>query len=412
MIARIVTINQLTAFLKVIIEDDKDLQDLWVDGEISNLTIARSGHAYFTLKDDTTQIEAVMWRSALARQRMVPREGDRVVAHGDVTFYQPRGRLQFQVDVLQPQGTGALQLKLEELRQKLEAEGIFDPSRKRPLPEFPLRIGVVTSSSGAVWHDIQHVVARRYPLADLVLAPASVQGESAPESLVSALTRLQEEAEPDVIIIGRGGGSLEDLWAFNDERVVRAIFAVRVPVISAVGHETDTTLADYVADLRAPTPSAAAELAVPDLLMIDETLREGRERLGVLLERRLDDTLQLLDDLQELLVRLSPIARLEALEHDLQPLEREIRSAMRHRLALCQSEIDGLSEVLAALSPKALMGRGFAFVCDAGSGTAVRSVRDTRIGDTIRAIVHDGELRARIDQVLPDGPASRQESHT
>lgn len=403
MIARIVTINQLTSFLKVLIEDDEDLQDLWVDGEISNLTIARSGHAYFTLKDDTTQINAVMWRSALARQRMTPREGDRVIAHGDVTFYQPRGNLQLQVDVLQPQGTGALQLQLEKLRQRLEAEGLFDESRKRALPALPRRIGVVTSASGAVWHDIQHVVARRFPMVELVLSPASVQGELAPASLVEALRRLQEEADPDLIIIGRGGGSLEDLWAFNDERVLRAIFAARVPVISAVGHETDSTLADDVADVRAPTPSAAAELAVPDLEAIDLALVETRERLSGLIERELGVRLQMLDDMQARLVRASPTARLLAFAQELEPLDHQLRSAMRYRLALAHAEMDGVAQTLAALNPQALMGRGFAFVCNAETGSAIRSVHDAAIGDTIRAIVHDGELRADIREIRPDG---------
>lgn len=403
MIARIVTINQLTSFLKVLIEDDEDLQDLWVDGEISNLTIARSGHAYFTLKDDTTQINAVMWRSALARQRMTPREGDRVIAHGDVTFYQPRGNLQLQVDVLQPQGTGALQLQLEKLRQRLEAEGLFDESRKRALPALPRRIGVVTSASGAVWHDIQHVVARRFPMVELILSPASVQGELAPASLVEALRRLQEEADPDLIIIGRGGGSLEDLWAFNDERVLRAIFAARVPVISAVGHETDSTLADDVADVRAPTPSAAAELAVPDLEAIDLALVETRERLSGLIERELGVRLQMLDDMQARLVRASPTARLLAFAQELEPLDHQLRSAMRYRLALAHAEMDGVAQTLAALNPQALMGRGFAFVCNAETGSAIRSVHDAAIGDTIRAIVHDGELRADIREIRPDG---------
>lgn len=410
MIARIVTINQLTSFLKVLIEDDEDLQDLWVDGEISNLTIARSGHAYFTLKDDTTQLSAVMWRTALARQRMVPREGDRIIAHGSVTFYQPRGNLQLQVDVLQPQGTGALQLRLEELRQKLEAEGIFDPSRKRALPDFPRRIGVVTSASGAVWHDIQQVVARRYPMAELILSPALVQGEQAPESLVDAMTWLQETAEPDVIIIGRGGGSLEDLWAFNDERVVRAIFAARVPVISAIGHETDTTLADYAADMRAPTPSAAAELVVPDLAAIDLALADAKDRLETLIGRRLDDRLQLLDDLQDRLARVSPASQLRALEREIEPLSHQLQSAIRYRLVLSRTQVAGLTETLDALNPQSMMGRGYAFICDSQTGAGVRSVQDVNIGDTIRAIVRDGELQAIVRDIQPDGPASHQES--
>ncbi len=317
MIGQILSISHLTTILKGIIEDDDDLQDLWVDGEISNLTIARSGHAYFSLKDDQSQFRAVMWRHALQRQRMVPREGDRVIAHGNVTVYQPRGEVQLQVDVLQPQGTGALQLKLEELRQRLDAEGLFEPTRKRPLPVAPRRIGVVTSATGAVWHDIQHVVARRFPLAELILSPCTVQGESAPASICEALRRMQDEADPDVIIIGRGGGSLEDLWAFNDERVVRAIYACRVPIISAVGHETDWTLADEVADQRAPTPSAAAEMAVPDITQIDGALEEIQARLSILIAETIDRSLQRIDDLGERLVRVSPRSSIEHLDRDI-----------------------------------------------------------------------------------------------
>lgn len=406
MIARVVTINHLTSFLKVLVEDDEDLQDLWVDGEISNLTIARSGHAYFTLKDETSQLGAVMWRTALQRQRLVPREGDRVIAHGNVSFYQPQGKLQLVVDVLQPQGTGMLQLRLEELRQKLEAEGMFEESRKRPLPAFPRKIGVVTSPTGAVWHDIQHVIARRYPLAELTLAPAIVQGDQAPDSLVDALDRLQGSVKPDVIIIGRGGGSLEDLWAFNDERVIRAMFASRVPVISAVGHETDITLADYVADMRAPTPSAAAELAVPDLELIDLGLAELNDRIAQSLDRSLKEAHQRVDDLQARLNRVSPSANLRAFANDLVPIRERLDHAMKSSLRLARRDIEAFSGILDALDPQALMSRGFSFVCNAETGKAIRSTADAVAGDTIRAMLADGELRAAVTDVIADGQES------
>jgi exodeoxyribonuclease VII large subunit len=399
-ITRIIPINQLTAFLKSLVEDDEDLQDLWVDGEISNLTIARSGHAYFTLKDEVSQLPAVMWRHALARQRTVPREGDRVIVHGNVTLYQPRGSLQLQVDLIQPQGTGLLQLRLEQLRQQLEAEGLFDETRKRPLPAFPRRIGVVTSATGAVWHDIQHVIARRYPLAELVLAPASVQGEEAPASIVAALSFLQEVAAPDVIIVGRGGGSLEDLWAFNDERVVRAIFAARVPVISAVGHETDVTLADFVADMRAPTPSAAAELVVPDLETIAAWLTESGLRLGAAMDQRLAIALQVVDDMQQRIGRSSPAAQLEALRRELEPLAGRMRGAADHRLALARHDVDAFDQLFEALNPKALMCRGFSFVCDPVTGAPIRLIDDQlAVGDRIRAMLADGSILADVAQI-------------
>lgn len=396
MISQILSISHLTTILKGIIEDDEDLQNLWVDGEISNLTIARSGHAYFSLKDDQSQFRAVMWRHALARQRTMPREGDRVIAHGNITLYQPRGEVQLQVDVLQPQGTGILQLRLEELRQRLEGEGLFDPLRKRPLPACPQRIGVVTSASGAVWHDIQQVIQRRYPIAELILAPATVQGDKAPGSLIAALRNLQELERPDVIIIGRGGGSIEDLWAFNDERVVRAIFASSVPIISAVGHETDWTLADEVADERAPTPSAAAELAVPDLGQIDLALEEIQLRIRSLVSDNLDRALQQLDDLGERLVRVSPSAGLESLQQELDRLNDRMTISIRHRLTVARHDVLAMEELLRALNPQSLLERGYAYVEDAGSLTPVRSTNDVHPGSLVRAHVSDGQFTATI----------------
>lgn len=396
---QILPISQLTMFLKGIIEDDEDLQNLWVDGEISNLTIARSGHAYFSLKDDQSQFRAVMWRNALQRQRVVPREGDRIIAHGNVTFYQPRGELQLQVDLIQPQGTGLLQLQLEELRQRLETEGIFDESRKRPLPAFPMTIGVVTSATGAVWHDIQHVTARRNPLAHLILSPATVQGETAPASIVAALERLIQTAEPDVIIIGRGGGSLEDLWAFNDERVVRAIFASPVPIVSAVGHETDTTLADYVADRRAPTPSAAAELTSPDVKMLNDVLLDTRKRMTSVLFEQLDDRLQRIDDLQERLQRTSPATRLARIRAELDALSHRAHLGTRYSTMNARHEVGALTELLAALNPSALFERGYAFVENASTASPLRSAGDVMDGDPIRVHLRDGIISADVTAI-------------
>lgn len=400
MIARILSVSHLTTLLKGIIEDDDALQDLWLDGEIGNLTIARSGHAYFSLKDDGSQFRAVMWRHALARQRMMPREGDRVIVHGDVTVYQPRGEVQLQVDVLQPQGTGLLHLKLEELRQRLEGEGLFDPSRKRELPAMPMRIGVVTSASGAVWHDIKHVVGRRFPLAELVLSPAMVQGEQAPQSLVNALRDLQDRADPDVIIIGRGGGSLEDLWAFNDERVVRAIYACRIPVISAVGHETDWTLADEVADLRAPTPSAAAEQAVPDIRQLEIALQDVRRSMSVIVAEQIDRHLERIDDLAERLGRVSPRSGVGIVRSELDRLNARLTLACHHRLTSAQRELGAMEEVLKALSPQSLLQRGYAFIEDTGTDRSIRGIRHVRTGTVVRAHVTDGCFTSKVTDIV------------
>ena len=256
------TVSQVTAHLKRALENDPLLSDLLVEAEVSNLRVSGAGHSYFTLKDDESVLNCVMFRGRPGAEMLA--NGNAVLAHGRITFYEPRGTTEFMVDLAMAAGVGELALKLEQLRMRLEAEGLFDRSRKRALPRFPQVIGVVTSPSGAVFHDIQNVVRQRYPLAELLLAPSSVQGDLAAGEVVNSLGQLNEDGRSDVIIIARGGGSLEDLWPFNEESVARAIYASRIPVVSAVGHETDYTIADDVADLRAPTPSAAAELATPD----------------------------------------------------------------------------------------------------------------------------------------------------
>ncbi|MCO5215988.1 MAG: exodeoxyribonuclease VII large subunit [Thermomicrobiales bacterium] len=397
----ILSLGQLATLLKQVVEGQPEFQNLWVNGEISNLTIARSGHAYFTLKDAESQFRCVMWRNAVQRQRLPMREGDQVIAHGAVTVYAPRGEVQLQVDLVQPQGTGLLQMQMEELRMRLEAEGLFDESRKRSLPALPGVIGVVTSAEGAVWHDIQRVVSRRYPLTQLVLSPSLVQGDLAPMALVNALQRLQNEAQPDVIIIGRGGGSMEDLWAFNDERVVRAIYASKVPIIAAIGHESDITLSDYVADVSAGTPSMAAELATPDLVQIDAALVETKRALAADMLRMLDRKLERLDDLQRQLTRLSPQARLESLHRELDGMRDRARLAMQHRLAAAQREIVALEGLMESINPQAVLNRGYAFVVNDSTGAPIRSIGDAMVGDPIRATLADGSILATVGTTIP-----------
>lgn len=393
----IYSLGQLTSLLKSTVESQPELQNIWVDGEISNLTIARSGHAYFTLKDAESQFRCVMWRNAVQRQQFPLKETDQVIVHGSVTVYAPRGEIQLQVDLAQPQGTGALQLQLEELRLRLEAEGLFDESRKRPIPSLPRVIGVVTAETGAVWHDIQRVVSRRFPLAELVLSPSMVQGEFAPLSLVKALQRLQNEAQPDVIIIGRGGGSMEDLWAFNDERLLRAIFACKVPIISAVGHENDFTLADDVADIRAGTPSMAAEMATPDLTQIDAALSATKRSMAVEMQRMIDWRLELLDDLQRQLSRTSPLAQLRASQAELDGYAGRFNRALAHRLTIAHRDVAGLEHLLDSVSPQAILNRGYAFMSNESTGTPIRSVRDVMTGDPLRATFADGDLTAIVN---------------
>ena len=258
------TVNQVATYLRESFESDILLSDLYVSGEISNLRRSASGHAYFTLKDDTALLNCVMFRGQQGSD--VLEDGVSVSTHGRISFYEPRGSTDFIVDLVMAEGAGALSLEFDRLRSQLELEGLFDESRKRSLPPFPKVIGVVTSSSGAVLHDITTVVTRRYPLANILVSPTLVQGDAAPENIVQALNDLNVDGRSDVIVIARGGGSLEELWAFNDEMVARSIYGSKIPVVSAIGHETDFTISDYVADLRAPTPSAAAEMIVPDII--------------------------------------------------------------------------------------------------------------------------------------------------
>src|SRR3990172_7731734 len=255
-------VSWLARYLKELIESDLRLSNIWVDGEVSNLSRPASGHLYFTLKDEEAQIRCVMFRRAGSGQAL--ENGAQVLAHGNVSLYEARGDLQLIVDFVQPAGVGVWQAQFERLKEQLEGEGLFDPARKRPLPPFPRRVGVVTSPTGAVFQDICHVAARRWPLAEIVLAPTPVQGAEAVPGIASALRRLNEEPGIDVIILARGGGSIEELWAFNEEAVARSVYGSRGPGVSGAGHETDYTIADFVADLRAPTPSAAAETALPD----------------------------------------------------------------------------------------------------------------------------------------------------
>lgn len=398
MIQTIVPVSSLATYLKDLVESDEVLADMWIEGEVSSFSVPASGHGYFTIKDDRSSIDCVIWKQQRVRQSFQPRVGDKIVVHGGTTVYERTSRLQIRADVLYPAGAGIQQLQLEQLRQRLEAEGIFDIDRKRPLPLFPERIGVVTSSTGSVWHDILRVLERRYPLAEVVLSPASVQGETAPESVVEALARLLVHGV-DVIIMARGGGSAEDLWAFNDERIVRAIFASPVPVISAIGHETDTTLSDYVADMRAPTPSVAAEIVSPDLGTIDLALTDIRGQLQTTAVRSLQRRREALAVLQFKLATLSPANQLvtmaSALERERERLDRATVRALDKRKQMIERQ----SLVLQALDPAALLRRGYAWVSEFASDQPVRSVGVLTGGDTLRLTFGDGTATVHVDGV-------------
>ncbi len=397
------TVSQVTAEIKELLESNPFLADLWIEGEISNLSIASSGHAYFNLKDQQAVLQAVMFRNRHGIELLA--NGVSVAAHGKVSFYEPRGTLNISVDVVAPQGLGELALELERLKQKLASEGLFDAARKRPLPVLPKVVGVVTSPTGAVFHDICNVLSRRYPLAKLVLSPATVQGQQAKESIASALQRLDEEGDCDVIIIARGGGSLEDLWAFNEEIVARAIYACRTPVVSGVGHETDETIADYVADVRAPTPSAAAELVAPDVRDLKATVGHFTGMMGRSLSVRLQQDRSTVERARR---------QLEAGLPDISTLRRRIDDQSRISAGAVASmtkqrrlEADGLYQRLRGLDPKGTLARGFAVVELAGAGKALTSVGQANPGDALSITVSDGTLPAVAglpSQLPPDAP--------
>ena len=390
----ILTVSRVTSYIKDSLETDDLLGDLWVAGEVSNFTKAQSGHLYFSVKDAAASLKCVMWRSAAIKRPYAPRDGDAVVLHGRITVYEPRGEYQLQVDLIQPEGVGLLYQAFLELKQRLESEGLFEAARKRPLPRFPHRIGVVTSPTASVLRDILNVLGRRYPLSQVVLAPAVVQGVEAPSQIAAALAALNALGNVDVIIVARGGGSLEDLWAFNEEQVARAIVASAAPVISAVGHETDFTIADFVADLRAPTPSAAAELVGPDVADLCQQLAANESRLGDAFQRLLTGLQSQVEERQRLLRRFSPDQVIGRQRQRLDELIHAATTSMAHRLLLHHERTGALVARLATLSPYATLSRGYAIVRQANGGAVVTAVAQVAAGDQLSIRVADGEFTA------------------
>lgn len=352
-------VSHLTSYIRDLLEKDANLVDIWVTGEVSNLARPGSGHSYFSLREGDSTLRCAMFKYAGMGAELL-NEGDSIIVHGKVSIYPQRGDLQLVVDLVQPEGTGELQLQFEQLRSKLEQEGLFDLSRKRELPKYPNKVAVVTSVSGAVWHDIVDVFQRRYPLAELILFPTSVQGDAALTEIVGSLKNLNRHKDIDVVILARGGGSKEDLSVFNEEDLARAIFSSVYPVISAIGHETDTTIADLVADVRAPTPSAAAEIAAPNLVEIIESLDVNLQRMNMEIERTTKSAKELvllqdsrisdlLPDFDSLRMRIDDWLRLSASEIDF----------LRKNIDI---NVEGLEKRLSSLSPTGTMQRGYAVV--------------------------------------------------
>jgi exodeoxyribonuclease VII large subunit len=390
------SVSEVTARIKDVLESDDALADVRVAGEISNLSRPASGHLYFTLKDEASQLRCVMWRSYAARLARLPQNGDAVIARGRIGVYERDGAYQLYVEALVGRGIGDLNAEFERLKLRLQAEGLFDAARKRRLPPFPRVLGVVTSPSGAALQDILNVLRRRYPLVEVLLSPTLVQGEEAPEQIVRAIQRLNALDVCDVILVARGGGSLEELWAFNDERVVRAVAASRAPVVSGVGHEIDYTLTDFAADVRAPTPSAAAEIITPDINELRLQIDGLSVTMSDLMKAHLADARVQLNALQRALRLLNPANQLARRRERLSYLRARLASAQAHLLSLARLRFDGLRTRLESVGPAATLARGYAIVRRA-DGQVVRSVSDVTTGDVLKVMVADGEFGARVD---------------
>jgi exodeoxyribonuclease VII large subunit len=427
---RILGVTEVAKAIKGAIREDPRLADLWVEGEIGRVMVSSAGHAYFTLKDERSQLQCVWFRDDRLRSVFEARAGLRVVAHGRIDLFEPQGALQLYVESLQPAGVGDLALRFEELKARLAAEGLFETARKRPLPMRPSTIAVITSPTGAVWKDIANVLARRWPLARILLVATKVQGEDAPASIVAAFRRLERHRDellragraaeaPQVTILARGGGSLEDLWSFNDERVVRAVVGHPIPVVCGVGHEIDVTLADFAADVRAPTPSAAAELVVPDRAEMAAALRRAGARLASVTEARLASGARDLAAERRALDRVSPAARLVAsreqvgllfdratraldarLGRDRARLDRMASTLPRltqGRLAAARAAVDASSAALAVLGPQATLDRGYAIVRRRHDGGVIRSPADAPVGSSLDIRLAGGSIGATVD---------------
>lgn len=411
------TPSALTRLVRDLLEDALPL--VWVEGEISNFSRPASGHLYFTLKDGGAQVRCAMFRPRSTWLRFKPADGMHVLARVRVSLYEARGEFQLIVDSLEESGEGALQRAFEQLKAKLAAEGLFEAALKRALPRLPRRIGVLTSASGAAVRDVLSVIARRFPLATVEVLPVPVQGREAPAAIVAMLHAAAHARRHDVLLLTRGGGSLEDLWAFNDEGVARAIRASAIPVVSAIGHEIDFTIADFAADLRAPTPSAAAELLVPDARDLSRALERQRQRAVQLLRRALESRTQRIDHLLARLNAQRPQARLARADERLHALRRRLfarhpaallarrdehsralidrlRRATRHGVERRRAHLGELARTLHAISPLATLERGYAILLDAGGGQVVRSVTQAPPGRALRARLADGELAVTV----------------
>ena len=393
---QVITVSQLNFYIKSLLDGNDALKQVFLTGEISNFTDHyRSGHFYFSLKDEKSVIKCVMFSRYSSRVRFHPEDGMKVLVRGGVSVYEASGQYQLYVEDMRPEGIGALNLAFEQLKQKLEKEGLFSPQRKRPIPPFPSRVGVITSPTGAAVQDIKSILGRRDPAAEIIFCPVLVQGEEAPGQLIDAVKRMNRIPDIDVLIIGRGGGSLEDLWAFNDESLARTISQSRIPVISAVGHETDFTICDFAADLRAPTPSAAAELAVPETHELMHKIDNIIGRMSLLLSRRLESGRQVLDFYMKQGVFAHPERLFEDRKMQLLLLGQRLETAENNKLVAARHALAERGAKLEALSPLSILSRGYS-VATGADGRVLTMATQTAVGEDIALRLADGALHAKV----------------
>ena len=388
------SVAQLNNYVKSVLDNDENLNHLFVTGEISNYKPHYSGHMYMTIKDETASIKAVMFAGNASRLKFKPENGMKVIIFGTVSLFQRDGSYQLYINDMQPDGIGALNIAFEQLKKKLEAEGLFSKDHKKPIPKFPQKVGVVTSATGAAVQDIFNVLKRRYPVAEVVLRPCQVQGDGAANDIANAIKEFNKVKGADVLIVGRGGGSIEDLWAFNEEAVARAVFDSEIPVISAVGHETDVTICDFVADLRAPTPSAAAECAVPDCFELKANLLSYKQRLNTLSKNILESERKRVLAIEKSGALKNPLLKINDSKKDILYLNEKLVNLTSSVIEANRSKVNALCGKLDALSPLGVIARGYSVT--KSKEKIIKSIKDVKIDDEITVNLSDGMITAMV----------------
>ena len=391
------TVSELTKYIRVIVEES--FPGIWVEGEISNFVHHSSGHIYFSLRDAGATLKCAFFKYANQKLKFKPKDGMKVIALGSVSVYEPRGDYQLIVEDLEPKGIGALQLQFQQLKEKLEKEGLFDPKYKVPLPFLPTRIGVVTSPTGAAIQDILNIVRRRFANIEIIINPVKVQGADAKDEIAAAIKQFNELNNIDVMIVGRGGGSLEDLWPFNEEVVARAIFASKIPVISAVGHEVDYTISDFVADFRAPTPSAAAELVIPRKEDLINLIGTALERLNNAIYGKLDALKKRLDNLTESYILRQPLNYVIQMQQRIDDLRKDMSVSIEHMIDMSGEKFSRITSKLEALSPISILNRGYSITTKLPEGVIIKEALSLKPGDYIETKLGRGKFKSRVEEI-------------